>query len=282
MRFWLGLLGLGALGVAACDGTQGTLVVRRDASGSSGSGGSSPETTLYVPAENVAWQAKLSGAVDIAEDAELFYLDAELQDSADLAQLHEQGRHYICYLSAGSWEDFRDDAKAFPESALGSPLPNFENERWLDVRSPEVRQLMQQRIERLGALGCDGIPPSSLAVHAADTGLGLTQEDALDYARWLAERIHAAGMSAGLAAPLELTRELWPSFEFGLAIGCLQGSGCAEFAPFVEAHRPVLHIELGDEDAAPGICKMAEALGFEPLVTSASFNGQSVRCRDIL
>jgi len=280
MRFWLGLLG--ALGVAACDGTQGTLVVRHDPSSSAGSGGSGGAGTFYVPAENVAWQAKLSGAIDIAEDAELFYLDALLQDSADLAQLHEQGRHYICYLSAGSWESFRDDHEAFPESALGNALPGFPDERWLDVRSPEVRRLMQQRIERLAALGCDGIPPSSLAVDTADTGFGLTPEDALDYARWLAERIHAAGMSAGLTAPLDLTRELWRSFEFGLAIGCLQSSGCAEFAPFVEAQRPVLYVELGDESAAPEICKVAEALGFEPLITDPLFDGQSVRCRDIL
>ena len=47
---------------------------------------------------------------------------------------------------------------------------------------------MARRVTALAELGCDGIPPSSLSVHAADTGFELTLNDALDYARWLAER----------------------------------------------------------------------------------------------
>jgi hypothetical protein len=230
----------------------------------------------------VTWQAKRTGAVDIDEDAQLFYLDAELQDPADLATLHAEGRRYLCYLSAGSLEEFRDDAQEFPQQVIGEPLNRFPEERWLDVRAPVVRELMARRIEALARAGCDGVPPSSLSVHAADSGFALTVDDTLDYARWVAERIHAAGMSAGLTAPAALTSELWPTFDFGLAIACLEGTRCAEFAVFEQAGKPVLHVELGDEDSAIQICNDAQPLGFLPLVTSPSFNGQSVRCRDIL
>jgi hypothetical protein len=294
MRPWLGVLWLGALCGVACSGTEGTLLVLHDSAGASGAsagagasaaagsaGGPTP-TRPYVPAADVTWQAKLTGAVDIAEDAQLFYLDAALQEPADLQTLHAEGRHYLCYLSAGSLENFRDDAQEFPEQVIGKPLANFPDERWLDVRAPVVRELMAERIEALARAGCDGVPPSSLAVHVADSGFELGVEDALDYARWFAERIHAAGMSAGLTGPAELTTVLWPTFDFGLAISCLEGTECTEFAVFEQAGRPVLHVELGDEDSAPQICKDAETLGFVPLVTSPSFNGQSVRCRDIL
>lgn len=292
MRLWLGVLWLGALWGVACAGTEGTLLVLHDSagagggpsgvSGSSGAAGSQMAEKPYVPPAGVLWQAKLSGAVDIAEDAELFYLDVSLQDPDDLQALHAQERHYLCYLSAGSLENFRDDADEFPDAVIGRPLANFPEERWLDVRAPVVRELMALRIQALAAAGCDGVPPSSLAVHAADTGFELTVEDALDYARWFAERIHAAGMSAGLTAPAALTGQLWPTFDFGLAIDCLEGTQCAEFAVFDAASKPVLHIELGDEGSAARICNEAESLGFVPLVTSPSFNGQSVRCQDIL
>lgn len=285
MRPWLCRLWLAALAGVGCAGTEGTLVVVHEAAAGAGSGGGGGQSGVgmpYVPPADVSWQAKLTGAVDVDEEVELFYLDADLQDPDDLSRLRAEGRHYLCYLSAGTLEDFRDDFAEFPAQVIGKTHPAFPEERWLDVRAPAVRELMARRIERLGDQGCDGIPPSSLAVHTADTGFALSLNDALDYARWLAERIHAAGMSAGLTGPAELTEALWPTFDFALAIACIEGTQCAEFAAFEQAQKPVLHLELGDASSAADICKSAELLGFDPLISSPSFNGQTLRCQDIL
>ena len=276
---------LASLLLGACDGTEGVLVIRHDGAGGGGSGGSAGSSvgaeTTYIPASNVRWLVQLDGAVDITQPAELFYLDAELQDSSDLSALHAEGRHYLCYLSAGSLESFRDDANEFPPGVVGNALADFPREHWLDVRSEAVRELMARRVTALAKLGCDGIPPSSLAVHLADTGFNLTATEALDYARWLAERINAAGMSAGLTGPTELTSELWPSFDFGLGIGCLDGTACREYEPFTKVKKPVLHIELGDEASAPEICNAAKALGFSPLISDRAFSGSCIACSDL-
>lgn len=283
MRSWLAVLAL----VVACQGTEGTLVVLHEdgeagSGGSAGVGGSAPSPEKpYVPPSDVSWDARLDDAVDIDEPVDLFYLDVELQPENDLAALEAAGRHYLCYLSAGTFEDFRDDAAQFPAAVLGKDAP-FRGERWLDVRAPEVREIMAKRVAGLAAKGCDGVPPSSLAVYTVDSGFPLTQSDVLDYARWLAERIHGAGMSAGLSAPAELTAELWPSFDFGLAIDCLATSQCAECDVFTTAKKPVLHVEFGDQSSALELCTAAEQLGFVPLVTTRSFSGQSVHCQDIL
>jgi hypothetical protein len=263
---------------AACTGTEGTLVVRHDAA----AGAPSVAEIPYIPPANARWLARLDGAVDISQDAEFFYLDADQQVSSDLQTLRAEGRHYLCYLSAGSVESFRDDAKDFPPSAVGNQLSGFPNERWLDVRDAGVRELMARRVESFAARGCDGVTPSSLAVHVADTGFDLTLADALDYARWLAKQIHAAGMSAGLSGPSDMTGELWPSFDFGLAIGCVKSTRCGEYAVFGQAKKPVLYIELGDAEAAPGLCKAAQALGFDALISDPGFTGQCTLCRDIL
>lgn len=281
------LLAFGALG-AACSGTEGTLLVLHDlpeggsSSNDAEGGGPAAVPGPYVPAGNAGWFAQLDGAADLTQNVDLFYLDPDQNEPGDLTTLHAQGKHVLCYLSGGSLEAFRSDAGDFPESVLGNTLASYPNERWLDVRSDAVRTLMARRVAALAALGCDGIPPSSLAVHAADTGFELTLNDALDYARFLAERIHAAGMSAGLTGSVALTQELWPTFDFGLAIGCLAGSGCSEYTPFVRAKKPVLYVALGDRQSALEQCKSAQMLGFEALVSDPAFTGHCFSCRDIL
>ncbi|HYJ11857.1 MAG TPA: endo alpha-1,4 polygalactosaminidase [Polyangiaceae bacterium] len=284
------LLLLGAFGFG-CAGTEGTLLVLHDrssagnsAAGSSaaGNGGGPAAEMPYVPPPGASWAARLDGAVDVGLEVDFFYLDVEQQGEEDLARLRASGRHYLCYLSAGSVESFRDDAEEFPPQAIGNQLVNFENERWLDVRDAQVRELMARRVTALAASGCAGVPPSAMAVHAADTGFELTLDDALDYARWLAERIHAAGMSAGLQGPAALADQLWPTFDFALAVDCLANSGCAEFASFVQAGKTVLHVEYGDESSAAQICMSAKTLGFDPLITDPGFSGSRIACRDIL
>lgn len=279
-------IGLLFAGFLSCEGTDGTIVIIHDqaeaGAAAGGAPGSEPTQIPFVPAEDARWLARLDGAVDIDDDADFFYLDAEQQDPADLAELHRQGRHYLCYLSAGSYEDFRDDADQFPESAIGNPLAAFPSERWLDVRDSSVRELMARRIQTLAGRGCDGIPPSSLGVSEADTGFSLTREDALEYARWVAGQVHAAGMSVGLTGPTSLTADLAPDFDFGLAINCVRSTGCAEYEVLRTAEKPVLYVELGTPEAAPELCNAAKMLGLNAIVTDAGFNGTCVLCRDIL
>jgi hypothetical protein len=266
---------------ASCTGTDGTLVVLHDGDGASGA----PPVELpgpYQPDPSLRWFAKLDGAVDPAKNADFFYLDAWQQRGDELEALRGAGKPYICYLSAGTVESFRPDADEFPERSVGNVVVGFENERWLDVRDPRVRELMGARVAELQGFGCAAVMPSSLGGYAVDSGFPLTENDALDYARYIAERVHAGGMSVGLNAPPALTQVLWPSFDFGLAIGCIEGSRCSEYAVFEPARKPVLYLELGNESDALELCKSAQVLGFTPLISDAGFTGQCTDCRDIL
>lgn len=268
-----------AVAAAGCEGSEGTLLLRHDAA--AGAGPDQPPE-LYLPQENARWTARLDGAVDIAQAADFFYLDPDQQPADDLAALREQGRPYLCYLSAGTVEDFRADAGDFPEHAVGNVLVGFPNERWLDVRDATVRELMSQRVERLAAVGCRGVNPASLAAYEADTGFALSLTDSVEYARFIAGRLHEAGMSAGLTAPAALTQELWQNYDFGLAIGCVATSACREYAALAAAGKPVLHVELGEPESAPMLCKSAQDLGFSALVSDPGFGGRCELCRDIL
>jgi Glycoside-hydrolase family GH114 len=266
-----------ALMLLACQGTEDTLLVLGESAG--GAGPTVPE--LWVPTEGARWLARLDGAVDIAEAAEFFYLDADQQPAEDLRALHAQGRQYFCYLSAGTLESFRSDAQLFPAETVGEVVPSFPNEHWLDVRDERVRELMARRLEGLAAAGCDGVTLASLGGEGT-TGFDLEVGDLVDYARFLAETSHAAGMSVGLTGPVALTQELWRNVDFGLAVACVQGSGCSEYAALRAAQKPVLYVELGEVSDAPDLCKSAQALGFDAIVSDAGFSGRCVVCRDIL
>ena len=50
--------------------------------------------------------------------ASVYIVDGEETPAATVAALHAAGRKVVCYLSAGSWEDWRSDAGAFPASVL--------------------------------------------------------------------------------------------------------------------------------------------------------------------
>jgi hypothetical protein len=89
-------------------------------------------------------------------------------------------------------------------------------------------------------------------------------------------------MSAGLAAPLELTSAVSVAFDWGLAVDCLEPSACAAFEPLTAQGKPVLHVEFGDETTAPGLCQAARASGFDALIKRESFDGFRIACADIL
>jgi hypothetical protein len=281
---------------SGCDGLDGTLLVRHDQTGGAPGVAGTPSATggaqspagaggagaSFVPAADSSWQAQLSGAIDPELPVELFYLDPDSNEPSALTTLKEQGKHYVCYLSAGTFEPWRADADEFPERVLGNALVNYPDEQWLDVRDATVRQLMSARVAALALQGCEGIVPESLDVHAANSGFDLTLDDALEYAGWFVERIHAAGMSAGLHGPSVLTPSLALATDWGLAVDCVEPSGCSEFQPLLELGKPVLHVEFGDEETALDVCKSAERLGFDALIKRQSFDGFRIACRDIL
>jgi hypothetical protein len=72
----------------------------------------------------------------------VYLVDGFDTPAATVSLLKGQGRHPVCYFSAGSFEEWRPDAGDFVAADLGKPLSGWPGERWLDVRSPAVRAIM--------------------------------------------------------------------------------------------------------------------------------------------
>src|SRR5262245_19459229 len=80
---------------------------------------------VWEPQAGITWQWQLTGALDTSLDVAMYDIDLFDTPAATLAALHAQGRVVICYFSAGTREDWRDDAADFVAADHGRGLPDW-------------------------------------------------------------------------------------------------------------------------------------------------------------
>jgi hypothetical protein len=231
----------------------------------------------YAPALQTSWQWQLQGTVDTSVDVELYDIDG-FESSASLVQdLHDAGRKVVCYLDAGSWENFRPDAGDFPDRVLGRSN-GWPGERWLDIRRMRVlRPIMQGRLDLCDTKGFDAVEFDNVDGYRNRTGFPLTGADQLRYDVFLANQAHARGMSAVLKNDLGQVRTLLPYFDLALNEQCFQYHECDKLTPFVDAGKAVFGVEYRLDTA--DFCPEANAMDFNFLKKKLSLRVWRVACR---
>lgn len=250
-----------AFAVSACTGTEGDLLRTPPGTKPPGDAG----TLRPKPSPLSSWQIQLSGTLDTSYAVDVYVSDLGTPP-ATIQALHGAGRIAICYFSAGTREPFRSDAAQFPASTLGAALPDYPDERWVDVRDATVRSIMQARVAKAAAAGCDGIHPSGLGAFLANTELDFDRADELAYGRWLSAVAHDAGLSIALVeGDARLSQELVADFDWTVVWSCVE-SGCVAAVPFTAQAKPALVIEYGDETRAAEVCPKAKAAGLSAVI----------------
>jgi hypothetical protein len=113
------------------------------------------------------FQIILSGTPDTSKmplpptDAPVWDVDLFNTDAAIIETLKAVGKIVICYFSAGTREDWRDDANQFPAGDVGKVLPEWPNEKWIRTGSAKIRDIMAKRIKIAADKGCDAIDPDN-------------------------------------------------------------------------------------------------------------------------
>jgi len=216
---------------------------------------------VWRPTARTTWQWQLTTPVDLSVRARLFDIDLFDNSSAVVARLHARGRRAVCYLSAGSFENWRPDAASFPGAVLGRPLSGFPDERWLDVRRLDVLgPIMERRLDLCRRKGFDGVEADNVDGYTNASGFPLTAADQLAYNRFLARAAHARDLSIGLKNDLDQVPALEPEFDWAIVEQCFQFDECDRLAPFVRARKAVLVVEY--ELPARAFCARARQLGF--------------------
>ena len=235
-----------------------------------------PDRARWAPAVRTTWQWQLTTPVDLSVNVPVYDIDGFENSAAVVAALHRRGRHVICYINVGAYENFRPDHAAFPKALLGR-TDGWPGERWLDIRRTAVLgPIMARRFDMCRAKGFDAVEPDLVEGYANTTGFPLTAREQLAYNRLIAGLAHARGLSVGLKNDLGQIPALLPAFDFAVNEQCFQYAECGRLRPFIAAGKAVLHVEY---ERAPAIfCRQAKALGFSSMRKRLSLDSWRQAC----
>ncbi len=231
----------------------------------------STESNWYIPPPLTTWQWQLQEVVNTSYQVDIYDIDLFDSPITLIEQLQASGARVICYFSAGSFEGFRSDSSQFSGSDLGNTLSGFEDERWLDIRSANVRSIMELRMDLAQQKGCDGVEPDNMDGYVNDSGFSLTAEDQLSFNRLIAAGAHSRNLSVGLKNDMDQIEQLVDDFDFSVNEQCFEFSECDLLAPFISAGKAVLNAEylqvyVDDESTRDALCTDSLDRQFSTLV----------------
>ncbi|KAF2649322.1 carbohydrate-binding module family 1 protein [Lophiostoma macrostomum CBS 122681] len=234
------------------------------------------------------WQIILLGTPDMSKmplpptDAQVWDIDLFDNDASAMTTLKAAGKTVICYFSAGTWEDWRDDAKDFASADLGKVLPLWPNEKWLKVSSTKVRDIMAKRIKLAADKGCDAIDPDNTDGYQNDNGLNLKDTDAIDYVKWIQKTAAGYGMKTGLKNSLDILPSVSSVMDFAVNEQCAQLSECNAYDAFLASNKPVFQIEypvpLAVNQTNGVYCKGPGTAGMSTVLKDITLDGETIYC----
>jgi hypothetical protein len=206
----------------------------------------SPAPDWWHPSPGLTWQWQLDEKVETSVEAQVYDLDL-YTDQPVIDELHARGVKLICYISVGSWEDWRPDAGIFPAEVLGKDYEGWPGEKWLDIRRLDLlAPIMRARLDLCAAKGFDAVEPDNMEIYTNETGFPLTYSDQLDYARWLVNEAHARGLAIGLKNCPDMVADSLSLFDFAITEDAFYYQWIKALLPFVEAGKPVFAAEYTD------------------------------------
>jgi hypothetical protein len=202
----------------------------------------------WKPPVNTSWQWQLGETpIDTSIDAQMIDIDLFDHSAEVVSALHAQGRKVVCYISVGSYEDWRPDAADFPESVLGKDYQGWPGEKWLDIRQINLlAPMMRARLDLCKSKGFDAVEPDNMDSYTNDTGFPLTYDDQLTYNLWLATEAHQRGLSIGLKNNPDQVDDLLAEYDWALTESCFEQGWCEEMLPFIQVGKAVFAAEYTD------------------------------------
>lgn len=231
----------------------------------------------WHPALNTSWQWQLSGTVDQSVKVTMYDIDMFDNAASVVSSLHAAGRVVICYIDAGTWENWRSDASKFPASVKGNNN-GWPGEKWLDIRQLSILgPIMKARINLCKSKSFDGIEFDNVDGYSNNTGFPLTYNEQLNYNTWLANQAHMSGLSVALKNDVDQVKDLQPYFDWSLDEQCFQFTECNKLLPFIKTNKAVMEVEYNLNPAQ--FCASANSMNFNSLKKHLKLDAYRVACR---
>jgi hypothetical protein len=123
-----------------------------------------PTSSWWQPAAGTTWQCVLDQPVgSLTLPVQVYDIDLFDTPQSSIDTLHAAGKQVICYFSGGTYEPGRPDSDTIlsDSAAVGAALDGWPDEKWLDIRTDFIVNIMKARIDTAASKGCDGVDPDN-------------------------------------------------------------------------------------------------------------------------
>lgn len=204
--------------------------------------------TWWYPTVGESFQIQYDRKLDLSVAADVYDLDMFDTKASVVSKLHGMGRKVVCYISAGTWENWRPDADKFPKSVIGHKDGHWRGERWLDIRQTKILEpLMGARYDLCKKKGFDAIDPDNLDGYQNKTGFPLTANEQLTYDTWVATAAHARGLGVDQKGDNNQIKDLVKYFDFAVDEQCFVQGWCHQLTAYTANNREAVDVEYTDQ-----------------------------------
>ena len=210
--------------------------------------------------------------------------DSTIESS--VSAIHAMGAHAICYVDAGTAENWRSDYGKFDPSELGGNVPGWPGEEFINVGDwatsvpsgyETLQTIMTNRIALCQEEGFDAIEADNVDAYSdgniGDFTLTMAQEET--YIDQLVAITHSDGLAFFLKNEINgdslITTEA-PLVDGEIDEQCWQYSECSALDVFVQEGKPVLNVEY-QSFAEPTLCAEANAFPMATIQAGVDLTG---------
>ena len=237
-------------------------------------------SSWWRPTVGLAWQWQIGNLdIDTSIEADVYDIDLYV-DQSIIDELHAKGHKVICYISVGSWEDWRPDKDQFPPEVLGNDYDGWPGEKWLDIREiDKLAPIMRARLDLCKSKGFDAVEPDNMEIHTNDTGFPLTYDDQLRFALWLADEAHQRGLAIGIKNASDQVKDLVDHFDFAITEDAFFYDWAEDMKPFITAGKPVFAAEYTDLGGDfESFCRKSKELKFSIILKNRNLDAWIQTC----
>lgn len=224
----------------------------------------------------VRWNYVLSEAPDLSIKAGAYDIDGFDNSASTVTSIHSNGAKAICYIDAGTWENWRPDANQFPNSVKGNNN-GWPGEKWLDIRQISILgPIMQNRLDMCKSKGFDAVEFDNVDGYTNSTGFPLTAANQITYNTYLAQQAQARGLKAALKNDVDQISNLVNTFDFAINEECWHYNECSGYAQFISKNKAVLNVEYTGQTST--FCPKANSMKMSSIKKSLDLTNPVTFC----
>jgi uncharacterized protein (TIGR01370 family) len=227
-----------------------------------------------TPQTTFDWDLRSDIPADFTYTATVIDIDAFENSKDFITDLHAQGKKVIAYVSVGSWEDWRPDKNDFPAEIIGNEYPDWEGEKFLDIRNIDaLAPIMRARLDLIKEKGFDGVEPDNIDLNSwtsEELGFEITDADVIAYSKWLATEAHQRGLSIGQKNATDLADQLVTTFDWILLEDAFYEDFQDDAKVYITHNKAVFATEYTDNTSPitfqQVVCPKAQAIRFSAIL----------------